>query len=90
MTVNGLEILREAQDAERLLASALLQQVLGELREDAMGAALGGATFEAREQGRLSVLAIDGLQSKLRARVDAGRLQAHRDEAQSRPRPVPW
>jgi hypothetical protein len=87
---DGLEILQQAQEAERLLSSSLVQDVLGELRDEAMRDAIGGAGAEQREQARQAVLAIDGLQSRLRARVDAGRMQQHRGDLRERARAVSW
>jgi hypothetical protein len=77
------EALAEAREAAALLGSPLLGEILGEMREAATRDAIGGDDAAVREESRQLVLAIDGLMSRLRARVDAGRMQEHRDARRS-------
>jgi hypothetical protein len=78
------QVREEAGEAQRLLQSTLLRDALGELRQEATAAAIGGENTEAREHGRMTVLVIDGLLSRLRGKLDDLTMQERREAKAAR------
>ena len=78
------QILARAREAQALLASPLLMEALGGLRQEAAVLAIDGETAERREEARLTARVIDSLLSRLRRYGDDAVMLEHRDELAAR------
>jgi hypothetical protein len=77
-------VLARAREAQVLLASPLLTEALGGLRQEAATLAIDGETAEKREEARLTARVIDNLLTRLRRYGDDAVMLEHRDELAAR------